>query len=54
MEVAQCSQKSWRSLENGFWSGPTSPFLTNYVDIRTSESFSDVAISISAEEGAVD
>ncbi|XP_024386150.1 uncharacterized protein [Physcomitrium patens] len=51
MEVAQCSQKSWRSLENGFWSGPTSPFLTNYVDIRTSESFSDVAISISAEEG---
>lgn len=50
MEVAQCSQKTWRSLENGFWSGPTSPFLTNYVDIRTSESFSDVAISISAEE----
>lgn len=52
MEVAQCSKESWRALEKGFWSGAASPFETKYVDLRATESHTDVSLSISAEEGA--
>jgi hypothetical protein len=50
MEVAQCSKESWRALEKGFWSGAASPFETKYVDLRATESHTDVSLSISAEE----
>ena len=52
MEVAQCAKDNWRPLEKGSWSGAASPFETKYIDIRTTESHTDVALSISAEEGA--
>lgn len=52
MEVAQCSKEGWRALEKGSWSGAMSPFETMYLDIRTTESLTDVALNISAEEGA--
>lgn len=54
MEVAQCSKESWRPLEKGFWSGAASPFETKYVDLRATESHTDVSLSISAEEGALE
>ncbi|XP_024372650.1 uncharacterized protein [Physcomitrium patens] len=50
MEVAQCSKESWRALEQGFWSGATSPFETKYVDLRLTISHTDVALNISVEE----
>lgn len=50
MEVAQCSRESWRALEKGSWSGAASPFETKYVDLRLTDSHTDVSLSISAEE----
>ena len=45
-------RKVGRALEKGSWSGAMSPFETMYLDIRTTESLTDVALNISAEEGA--